>query len=532
MNSRDSAQRFAGFWPFPYLCGRRLAVLAATYLVIGAVVLGLVLAARAVLIQEVRGKARELASLIALHVDAKAHEKIHTREDMERPEFLDLVEYFQNVISTHHDIVFVYTMRMKGDDTWEYVVDAQPYDVDHNQDGIIQEHEEGVWPGRPMTRLSEAKLAALKEPAAERRFYADQWGTFISGYAPIVDMETGKTIGILGVDVPKRTIHRKLTMVSLAGAGALLVLMVMATMGLGALFQKVEALDTIKRLDREIQARNSELARKVETLKDQDRLVQHELELAREVQQQFLPYLPDRFPDAGHVSCAASYRAASVIGGDLYDVFQLSPRVLAFFMADVSGHGVSAALITTLLKVSCDRYRRILDESVDSVGLQSPELRKAIRQFMRRLNGAIAETTQTGRFVTFTLHLLDTQTGDVLLANAGHNPPMLWKQAQRTVTEVEIPANLPFGLMGDTDFEITHLRIEQGDKLVVYTDGLTERRNRNGQEFSIERFRALIAEKGDASPHELVDHVMKATEEFSENTPADDDQAILVVEFL
>jgi serine phosphatase RsbU (regulator of sigma subunit) len=192
----------------------------------------------------------------------------------------------------------------------------------------------------------------------------------------------------------------------------------------------------------------------------QERLHQ-ELALARDIQQGFLP---SEFEDAASagVDLFARVDPARQVSGDLYDFFRLGDGRLAFFIGDVSGKGMPAALFMIAVRTLC----RHLASSEESPA-----------QTLRRLNDALAEDNPSGMFVTLAHGVYEPECGDVTLASAGHPMPLL-RTADGCVQEVAHPTGRLLGYKGE-ELHLSDKRfpLEPGDLLVFYTDGVTEARS-------------------------------------------------------
>lgn len=262
-------------------------------------------------------------------------------------------------------------------------------------------------------------------------------------------------------------------------------------------------------------------------LEDRQRIMNEELALAREIQEGFLPR---KFPFEDRLRYASLYDACSLVGGDLYDVFQLNKRTVAFFIADVSGHGVSAALITAIFKFLVDRREGFFDRNGSGQTANGPIDPKTVRDFMMHVNRMMARRLDRGRFITFLFGALDVETGQIVFGNAGHNPPLVWRSAASHVEETEVPANIPIGLLEEFDFELAETRLQPGDKLVLYTDGITERMNRTQREFGIHNLMQTVRVNGHSDPEKIAAALRIETAAFGGSEPAHDDQALLIVE--
>ncbi len=281
----------------------------------------------------------------------------------------------------------------------------------------------------------------------------------------------------------------------------------------------------------EVRLREAEEKRRelLSDLQERERIMNHDLALAQELQQRFLP---EDFPFAGRLRCATFYRACTLVGGDLYDIFEVGPNLCGFYIADVAGHGVSAALITAILKANADRALRGIFEGRRGGSVTGREILAALPRFVSQLNNATREIVHTGGFITFQFGILDIGTGELYIVNAGHNKPVRFAGATGAVSEVETPSNIPLGLIPDYEFEVVTSRLESGDKLLMYTDGLTERLDDSSEEFGVERLVELVGKHGGESAEMLVKEIRSANDAFAADFTPDDDQAIFAIERL
>ncbi len=191
--------------------------------------------------------------------------------------------------------------------------------------------------------------------------------------------------------------------------------------------------------------------------------LEQDLELARQIQ---ISFLPRSLPQVPSVQIHADYEPVFSIGGDFYDVMWLDEKRLGMFIGDVAGKGVAAALL--MARVSSD-------------------LRVAVRgaagpaQVLARVNATMLEREQPEVFVTGVFLTLELDTGRVVLANAGHCPPLVRRVSGR-LDGIDAAATA-MGFFHDTQFVEAELRLEPGDALVLYTDGILEARSSRGEEF-------------------------------------------------
>lgn len=197
------------------------------------------------------------------------------------------------------------------------------------------------------------------------------------------------------------------------------------------------------------------------TIMEVDKL-RHELAIARKMQEALLPAT---IPEIEGLEVAASLKPTSNVGGDYYDIVPLGGGYLGLAIADVSGHGVSSAMMMTSFRMA------LLTEL-------SREFSPAAA--FRRISTLLHRDCDRSRmFVTAVLAVYEPLTGIVQYANAGHNPPRLRKAGRREV--MQLPATgVPIGMFEDMDYTEASITMEAGDTLVLYTDGLVENRNAAG----------------------------------------------------
>ena len=247
-------------------------------------------------------------------------------------------------------------------------------------------------------------------------------------------------------------------------------------------------------------------------LESRDRLVaiKQELEVARQVQDSVQP---KALPDSEAHQVRALIIPAREIGGDFYDYFYLDDNRLGFVIADVSGKGVPAALFTMVT-------RALLKASLQ--GFQSPG------QCLTLVNDLLCEDNDSCIFITLFFGVLDVSTGDLEYSNAGHNPPRLIRSGGE-VMELPRTGNLVLGILAEHQFNNEQLRLNPGDTLFLYTDGVTEAEDARPEEFGEERLDRLLSEMSAATVREIAEGVVVAVQEFVAEAPQSDDITCLVV---
>lgn len=240
--------------------------------------------------------------------------------------------------------------------------------------------------------------------------------------------------------------------------------------------------------------------------------MERELAIGRQIQ---LGLLPKETPVVPGWEFAAVYRAARQVGGDFYDFLELpgKPGQLGLVIADVADKGVPAALMMALSRTMVRTAAADGRNPSAALGLA---------------NELILKHSQTDLFVTAFYATLDTRTGRLTYANAGHNRP-LWVQSSSGDIQELAAQGIVLGILEDIELGERQIDVAPGDFLVFYTDGVTEAMSADGQEFGQERLRAAVAATPDASPQQIISAVVDAVNVFTGDAPQADDLTLLVV---
>jgi sigma-B regulation protein RsbU (phosphoserine phosphatase) len=234
---------------------------------------------------------------------------------------------------------------------------------------------------------------------------------------------------------------------------------------------------------------------------------EREISEARKIQRRLLP---QRVPSVPGWEVAASWQPASGVGGDCFDALPFGTSKLALSIADVVGKGIPAALLMSNLQAA---VRALASEAV--------EPRELCAQVNRILCGNIAE----GRFISFCYCVLDSESGVVTYTNAGHYLPMLVR-CDWSVERLDAGGPV-LGVIADAAYEQASLVIGPGDRLVLFTDGITEARNADDEEFGEPRLQAALVQHRASNAPALQARVTDAVAGFIGGPPQDD--ATLIV---
>ncbi len=240
----------------------------------------------------------------------------------------------------------------------------------------------------------------------------------------------------------------------------------------------------------------------------------HELQLARELQASLIPRETPRLPGWDF---AALWQPAQIVSGDFYDFFTINLGPLQGMMiADVSGKGMPAALFMAMARSTIRASLTTTCCSADCIA---------------HANRVLCADTANGMFVTLCYAQLDPLTGELVYVNAGHNPPLLYRQAEDQFAELTRTGSA-LGVDETHPFDQRTVRLDPGDWIVFYTDGVTEAINSRDEEFGKDRLRREIFDKRRAPAAELVMGLNCALREFSGAAPQFDDITLVVMKRL
>ncbi|MGB8260464.1 MAG: SpoIIE family protein phosphatase, partial [Terracidiphilus sp.] len=249
-------------------------------------------------------------------------------------------------------------------------------------------------------------------------------------------------------------------------------------------------------------------ARLVEHERERQRMEQ-ELSIAREIQQALVPHGLRDFP---HLAVTGAHHPCNAVGGDYFDVFPLSEERTAFLIADVSGKGLGAALLATMLQGA----------------LSGMSLGAAPEKVLNHINRFLCEHAVVGRYATLFFGIVD-RAGVLEYMRAGHPTPLLLRRGQ--VTDLYAGGSFPVGLIDDAVFTATRVQLEPGDTLVLFSDGITEAEDAERNLFGYERLRQVLAGHEGASLESLEQLVLDAVGRFASGAPQADDMTLLVVRY-
>ena len=240
-----------------------------------------------------------------------------------------------------------------------------------------------------------------------------------------------------------------------------------------------------------------------------ERAMAQELEQAAHIQ---MGLLPSKSPDVPGMDIAAGTLPCRTVGGDYYDYLPFPDGRIGVLIGDVAGKGMPASLLMTSLQARV----KVLFEDGDELA-----------QKMNRLNKHTAANCPDNRFITFFMTIVDPKTGELVYTNAGHNPPLLVR-ANGTVEQLK-GGGIILGILPIAKYEDFRIRMEPGDTLVLYSDGVTEAVDPSDVDFGEDRLSDLVTSMRGRPASEVVAAVQTAVANFSSGAPQFDDITVVVM---
>lgn len=237
--------------------------------------------------------------------------------------------------------------------------------------------------------------------------------------------------------------------------------------------------------------------------------IQAQLEIARSVQ---LELLPANDPVVPNFDVSAYVFPTEEVSGDYYDWVKVFDDQIGIVVADAVGKGIPAALLMSFLRASL--------RSCVQIGY-APHIA------FSKVSSLLRDSIEDNQFITAIYGLLDSTNKTFVFSNAGHNPPLLIK-ADGEYRFVEY-GDMPLGMFDDAHYHQHFIRFEPGQVMVIYTDGITEAANPNGEEYGNDRFAKRVLDGIDLSARQMIDHIRKGVADFTERKFLDDDGTLFIV---
>jgi len=239
--------------------------------------------------------------------------------------------------------------------------------------------------------------------------------------------------------------------------------------------------------------------------------LEHELDLAREIQQGFLPKYQ---PNVTGYDVAGWNRPAEQTGGDCFDFMQVNGDLMHVMLADASGHGIAPALVVSQIRTM---FRTLI-----GIGL-------TIEKILERINNILCNDLPPDRFITAFVGVLDSKSHKLNYCSPGQGPLLHIRPSENDI-EMRSATVCPLGIISDMSFKLDKpVVFEPGDVLLIVTDGFFEWRNRKSEQFGIERLKKVAMASADLPAQEMIKKILYEVEKFTDGTPQEDDLTAIVV---
>jgi sigma-B regulation protein RsbU (phosphoserine phosphatase) len=239
--------------------------------------------------------------------------------------------------------------------------------------------------------------------------------------------------------------------------------------------------------------------------------VQRELEMARNIQ---LSLLPQRIPKPRALDVAVRYVPMSAVAGDIYDVIEIGPAAIGILVADVMGHGMPAALVASMVKLA--------------FSVQTSDARDPAR-VLESMNAILCGQVQSS-YASAVYAVVDTDTGRITVASAGHPPALILRHGE-SLAEVAHEHGLILGFLPGASYANMHFdRLARGDRLLLYSDGVLEARDRSGQFFDGDRVANWLTSIRSANAEEFAATALAELGRWSDRSQFDDDVTFVIIE--
>jgi serine phosphatase RsbU (regulator of sigma subunit) len=476
---------------------------------------------------QLRTRLMQVSALAASSIKADDAARIFPdRSGMKTREYADLVNKLRKAKETIPDVEDLYVLIQSDvPGVMKFIANADPAQV------VPCGEDYDVTPYPEL-------IKAFKEPSADREITRDKWGYWLSGYAPI-RYPDGRSFGILGADISAATIGLmqagiKKTALYTFLLGIIVSIITgnlaswwltkpmkrlmagMSDICAGNLDHKIPvyADDEFGRLSKNFNEMADKLKKYIEdlteTTKEKERL-NRELEIAAELQKAMLPHYNI---DVEAVDLAGMSLPAKTVGGDYFDYINRDGNNIGFVIADATGKGLHSSIFMTNSK------------SIFKV-MTTDETSPA--KVIRRTNDEVVNNIDPSAtmFVTMFYGIYDIKNRSFKYSNAGHNPPVFISSRTNDIKLLG-PHGYPIGIYDKQEYGEDEIKMESGDVVVLYTDGVVEAINGRGEMFGMERLEKICLESTKLSSREIVNSIKDKVFEFAENEAQFDDLTLLV----
>jgi len=283
------------------------------------------------------------------------------------------------------------------------------------------------------------------------------------------------------------------------------------------LLRMKDLVDKVAEQNRQLLGVNAELDRVNQELRARNRELEFGTEMARRLQEALLP---QQYPEVKNVSFAHAYMPAEAIGGDVFQIIGMPDGRAAVFIADVSGHGIRAALVSSIVTTVID-YIDLTDKTPTEVLLD----------FNSRFRSVLGPMTPQ-IYATAVVMMVDGENRRVMLAAAGHPRPLLVSKKRMSADPLMSLDDVgpALGFLSDPEYPTVERELAVGDIVLGFTDGIFEVMNSRGEMFGVSRLQELVASNAHLVPRDLIHRIITETSRFLGSPKHPDDICIVTVE--
>jgi len=276
---------------------------------------------------------------------------------------------------------------------------------------------------------------------------------------------------------------------------------------------EISSNDEIGRLAKRFNAMSLRIAKMFQEVKEKSRM-EAELESAKEIQSAILP---QQYPSIPGYLFSVYYQPQTESGGDYYDFVEVGTNRLGIVVADVTGHGVGAGMVMAMLRSALRTY---------AIG------KLDAARVIKEINPILFRDTLPTMFATVFYGVLDTTTHELYYTSAGHQQGILYHPQEHKIRLLKgggMPVGMVESSIFDPEIQLYKIAIRSGEFIILYTDGITEAKNNQNEEYGENRFYEAIARYANSDVHTMKDNIINDLQNFCGDTPATDDRTILIV---
>lgn len=263
-------------------------------------------------------------------------------------------------------------------------------------------------------------------------------------------------------------------------------------------------------LEKRVEERTKDLNNVLKDLKQKEKIINNEMAIAADIQKGILPATPLHY---NCMNMVAYYQSMEEIGGDFYDIFYMEGGKIAILMGDVSGHGIPAALVTTMAKIGfTDATRQY----------QTP------KEIFNHVNKSLMTHVKTQDYLTAFLIIIN-ENYEVIYGNASHRKAIIIRHKDNSIEEWDTEG-LFIGALEDADYEQKRDQLQFGDRIFLYTDGLVEARNSDNEEFGEDQLKKLLLETKPMIPRQAKAAILQNFQQFTGMEKINDDVTFLLLD--